>query len=164
MIKKLLEKNLEEKRYEHTLGVADTAACLAMRYGYDVDKLINNKKKNSIVWAGRLIDWKHPEYAIEAAKQLKAEAYEFELNIREKIGIYLATDLTPGEQHLDEDEFVTYEEHSLEELCEKIYSGEITDGKTVCAILTYKSKFVNLIIVIYRDISRIFFFISLPLI
>ena len=59
----------------------------------------------------------------------------------EKIGIYLATDLTPGEQHLDEDEFVTYEEHSLEELCEKIYAGEITDGKTVCAILTYKSKF-----------------------
>lgn len=37
-IKKLLEKNLEEKRYEHTIGVADTAACLAMRYGYDVDK------------------------------------------------------------------------------------------------------------------------------
>lgn len=37
-IKKLLEKNLEEKRYEHTIGVADTAACLAMRYGYDVEK------------------------------------------------------------------------------------------------------------------------------
>lgn len=37
-IKKLLAKNLEEKRYEHTIGVADTAACLAMRYGYNVEK------------------------------------------------------------------------------------------------------------------------------
>lgn len=37
-IKKTLEKNLEEKRYEHTIGVADTAACLAMKYGYNVEK------------------------------------------------------------------------------------------------------------------------------
>lgn len=56
-IKKLLEKNLEEKRYEHTLGVADTAACLAMRYGcniesayvagllHDCAKCIDNDKK-----------------------------------------------------------------------------------------------------------------------
>lgn len=35
-IKKLLEKNLEAKRYEHTIGVADTAACLAMKYGADI--------------------------------------------------------------------------------------------------------------------------------
>ena len=48
---------------------------------YDIDTLINNKKKNSLLWVGRLIPWKHPEYAIEAAKQLKAEGYEFELNI-----------------------------------------------------------------------------------
>lgn len=60
----------------------------------------------------------------------------------EKIGIYLATDLIPGEQHLDEDEFVTTEEYTLDELCEMIYRGEMTDGKTVCAILTYKTKFL----------------------
>lgn len=37
-IKKELMKQLDEKRYEHTIGVADTAACLAMRYGIDMQK------------------------------------------------------------------------------------------------------------------------------
>lgn len=37
-IKKELEDNLDSKRYEHTLGVAYTAACLAMRYGYNMEK------------------------------------------------------------------------------------------------------------------------------
>ena len=35
-IRKAMEKNLDAKRYEHTLGVAYTAAALAMRYGCDV--------------------------------------------------------------------------------------------------------------------------------
>lgn len=38
LIKKELCKQIDEKRYEHTLGVADTAACLAMRYNIDIDK------------------------------------------------------------------------------------------------------------------------------
>lgn len=38
-IKKELEHDLDSKRYEHTLGVAYTAACLAMRYGYDMEKV-----------------------------------------------------------------------------------------------------------------------------
>ncbi len=33
-----LNKNLSGKRFEHTLGVTYTAACLAMRYGADMDK------------------------------------------------------------------------------------------------------------------------------
>lgn len=37
-IDKYLRKSLEKKRYTHTLGVASTAACLAMRYGTDVNK------------------------------------------------------------------------------------------------------------------------------
>lgn len=37
-IKKELEHDLDSKRYEHTIGVAYTAACLAMRYGYDMEK------------------------------------------------------------------------------------------------------------------------------
>lgn len=41
-IKRALEKSLDEKRYEHTLGVAYTAASLAMRYvpAQDEDALI----------------------------------------------------------------------------------------------------------------------------
>lgn len=37
-IKKELEHDLDSKRYEHTLSVAYTAACLAMRYDYDMEK------------------------------------------------------------------------------------------------------------------------------
>lgn len=36
-IQKKVEKALSEKRYEHTLGVAYTAAALAMRYGADIE-------------------------------------------------------------------------------------------------------------------------------
>lgn len=37
-LRKEMEKALENKRYEHTLGVAFTAVSLAMRYGYDLKK------------------------------------------------------------------------------------------------------------------------------
>lgn len=37
-IQKELSKELDAKRYEHTLGVAYTASCMAMRYGYDLKK------------------------------------------------------------------------------------------------------------------------------
>ena len=37
-IKKDLKNLLSEKRFEHTLGVEYTSACLAMRYGADMEK------------------------------------------------------------------------------------------------------------------------------
>lgn len=37
-LREKLKKNLSASRYEHTLGVAYTAACLAMRYGEDAEK------------------------------------------------------------------------------------------------------------------------------
>ena len=37
-IRKELSKNLDFKRYEHTLGVAYTASCMAMRYDCDINK------------------------------------------------------------------------------------------------------------------------------
>ena len=39
-IRKKLEKDLKESRYLHTLGVAYTAASLAMRYGVDMQKAL----------------------------------------------------------------------------------------------------------------------------
>ena len=59
----------------------------------------------------------------------------------EIIDIYLARDLQPSKQHLDEDEFVEVCEFTLDELCQKIYSCEIQDAKTIAAIMTYKGKF-----------------------
>ena len=39
-IKKKIKKILDKDRYQHTLGVAYTAACLAMRYGADMESAI----------------------------------------------------------------------------------------------------------------------------
>lgn len=38
LYKKKLKKKLDSERYEHTIGVAYTAAALAMRYGADIEK------------------------------------------------------------------------------------------------------------------------------
>ena len=49
---------------------------------YDnVEKLIQNKKNNSIIWVGRLIQWKHPDHALMVAKRLKEEGYDFSLEM-----------------------------------------------------------------------------------
>lgn len=58
----------------------------------------------------------------------------------EKIDIYVARHLTPGQQHLDEDEYVQYQAYTVEELLHKIYRCEIQDSKTVAAILAYNEK------------------------
>lgn len=36
--RKMLKESISHKRYMHSLAVSDTAACLAMRYGYDIKK------------------------------------------------------------------------------------------------------------------------------
>ena len=53
----------------------------------------------------------------------------------EKIGIFMAQDLTPGETDFDEDEFLKPVRLPLEEAAEMVMRGEIRDGKTVCGIL-----------------------------
>lgn len=66
-----------------------------LKWGYfpafikqDVDSLLGKKKerrsltgKVSLLWAGRFIDWKHPEMAILAAERLKKEQYDFTLTM-----------------------------------------------------------------------------------
>lgn len=47
----------------------------------DINALVESKKENSLLWAGRLIDLKHPELALSIAKLLKREGYSFRLNI-----------------------------------------------------------------------------------
>ena len=59
----------------------------------------------------------------------------------EKIDIYVATDLIPGSQHLDEDEYIDVEAYTVDELCEKIFAGEIEDSKTISAIMSYRAKY-----------------------
>lgn len=59
----------------------------------------------------------------------------------EKIDIYVAKTLKPGEQHLDEDEFINVEAYSVEELKQMIYECKIQDSKTICGIMTYAAKY-----------------------
>jgi len=59
----------------------------------------------------------------------------------EKIDVYVATDLQPSRQHLDEDEFINVEAYDVEELVRMIYDCKIQDGKTVSALLAYKNKY-----------------------
>lgn len=48
---------------------------------YEIDNLIIKKKHNSIFWAGRFVEWKHPDIAVKVAKKLNEEGYDFEMNI-----------------------------------------------------------------------------------
>ena len=55
--------------------------------------------------------------------------------VNEKIYLYLAMDLTFGEQNLDEDEFLSVESIPLERAVDMALSGEITDAKTLAIVL-----------------------------
>ena len=59
----------------------------------------------------------------------------------ERIEVYVAKDLIPSRQHLDEDEFIDLKAYSLDELKEKIFSGEIEDAKTVASLMAYAVKY-----------------------
>lgn len=53
-------------------------------YQYDLDALFEKKEKNEvplILWTGRMLDWKQPEYAIYMAKKLKEKGYKFRLKL-----------------------------------------------------------------------------------
>lgn len=61
----------------------------AYKWGYltevkryeDLDGVIAGKRPNSILWVARMIGLKHPEQALEIAKRLKAEGYDFNLRM-----------------------------------------------------------------------------------
>lgn len=53
----------------------------------------------------------------------------------ERLYLYLATGLHHGAQHLDLNEFLDVEYHSLESLRNMVLRGEIADGKTVAGVL-----------------------------
>ena len=59
----------------------------------------------------------------------------------EFIDIYVARNLIPSHQHLDEDEVIDVEAWELKDLLELIYAGKMTDAKTVAAITAYAVKY-----------------------
>ena len=105
--------------------------------------------------AGKLDD-PDEEGIVCASRELKEETgyssddLEWLLTIRttvafcdERIEVFVARNLIPGNQHLDEDEFVDVKAYKLEELKEMIFEGKIQDSKTMAAILAYESKYLH---------------------
>ena len=59
----------------------------------------------------------------------------------EKLWIFLAKDLKPGNHNREEGEFgMKVFEYTLKEIDEKIINGEIVDGKTICGIYLAKNS------------------------
>ena len=52
----------------------------------------------------------------------------------ERIHIFLASDLKPAEQHLDEDEMINVKVVKFDEALKMILAGEISDGKTISGL------------------------------
>ena len=101
--------------------------------------------------AGVLEDGEEPEEGVlrelEEETGKKAETLEFLCEMyptvgycTEKIQLFIATDLTEGQQKLDADEFLEIEKYTPEEAVEMIYKGEIKDGKTIAAIFAWMAR------------------------
>ena len=93
------------------------------------------------------IECAYPE--LEEETGYRCEQLEYLLTVNttiafcdEAIDIFVAKDLIPSHQHLDEDEVINVEAWDLEDLKQLIYSGKMTDGKTVAAIMTYAAKYM----------------------
>ncbi len=105
--------------------------------------------------AGKLDDPKEPgiqcaSRELEEETGYRSDRLEKLLTLRttvafcdERIEIFLARDLIPSKQHLDENEYVEVEAYTLDELKQMIFGGKIEDSKTIAAILAYESQYVR---------------------
>lgn len=85
---------------------------------------------------------------LEEETGYRSENIEWLINVRsmvaftnEKVEIYVAKNLIPSKQHLDEEESIELEAYTIEELKDKIFNGEIEDSKTVAALMAYAVKY-----------------------
>lgn len=101
--------------------------------------------------AGVLEDGEEPEIGVlrelEEETGKKAQTLEFLCEMyptvgycTEKIQLFIATDMTEGQQKLDADEFVEIERYTLDEALDMIYKGEIKDGKTIAALFAWAAR------------------------
>ena len=94
------------------------------------------------------IDCAARELEEETGYKTEKENLEFLISLRttvafcnERIDVFVAKDLKPSHQHLDEDEFIDVEAFTIDELLEMIYSGKMQDAKTISSLLAYKVKY-----------------------
>lgn len=48
---------------------------------YDVTKVLSEKQPGSILWVGRMLDWKHPEAMVDLAEYLLLKKIDFNINL-----------------------------------------------------------------------------------
>ena len=71
-----------------------------------IDAILQNKKKNSLLWVARMIPLKHPEAPLEITKRLADDGYNFELNfigqgeLEEKIKTFIEENDLSDRVHL----------------------------------------------------------------
>lgn len=73
----------------HDLAICGFPSDKCYRWGYfpkvdkilDLNRVLERKKKNSIIWVGRFISCKHPETALKIAKKLKKSGLDFSLKM-----------------------------------------------------------------------------------
>ena len=146
-------KKYDLTKYDRPSVTADTVV-------FSGDKVLMVKRKNfpdKGKWAlpGGFME-KGESAEQTAARELKEETgyssenLEWILTIRttvafcdERIEVFVARNLIPGEQSLDEDEFVDVKAYELDELKQMIFEGKIQDSKTMAAILAYESKYLH---------------------
>lgn len=103
--------------------------------------------------AGKLDDPQEPKIncayrELEEETGFRTEKLEYLMSLNttvafcdEAIDIFVAHNLIPSHQHLDEDEVINVEAWELADLEQMIYQGTITDGKTIAAIMAYGRKY-----------------------
>ena len=148
--------NTEDWDFIHHDGAAAVIAVMDDGKILMVKQYRNALERDTLeIPAGKLDD-PDEEGIVCASRELKEETgyssddLEWLLTIRttvafcdERIEVFVARNLIPGEQHLDEDEFVDVKAYKLEELKEMIFEGKIQDSKTMAAILAYESKYLH---------------------
>lgn len=87
---------------------------------------------------------------LEEETGFRSENLEWLITIRtfvafcnERVEIYVAKDLIPSKQNLDADESIDVEAYTIDELKEKIFTGEIEDSKTISALMSYAVKYCS---------------------
>lgn len=72
----------------------------------DTHSLLSQKTPQSILWAGRFLDWKHPEHVVEVARRLKADGYDFHIKMLGSGELWDATAQRVKELGLEEQVFL----------------------------------------------------------
>ena len=62
---------------------------------------------------------------------------------KETLFLYLALDLQQGEMHLDEDELLSLEPVSIDDLYDKIMANELPDAKSIIGVMKAKEYLAN---------------------